>query len=89
MSIIYERHYPEIEFEDPEVSENQGELANSAENLNFERIMEEIYKDAVYILLSEKQAAAREFLKDIVIQADDISVWKMSWERTCSVFSSR
>lgn len=70
-SIIYERHYPVKHLGE---SESQGELEKGTENLSFERIMEELYKDVVYVPLPEKQTAAGEFLKTAIDIANTYEV---------------
>lgn len=65
--VIYEKRFPKLE--QPSLDEMEEITASSndeKEHLTFEEIMERIYKDVVYILMPERVAKAKSFIRKAI-----------------------
>ena len=65
--IIYEKKYPPLEIPPLEEIKEQNTTADEkTERLTFEQIMEKIYKDMVYVLIPEREAKAKAFIRQAI-----------------------
>lgn len=65
--IIYEKKYPPLEIPSlEEIKEQNATADEKTERLTFEQIMEKIYKDMVYVLIPEREAKAKAFIRQAI-----------------------
>lgn len=65
--IIYEKKYPPLEIpSSEEIKALNATETEKTERLTFEQIMEKIYKDMIYVLVPERAAKAKAFIRQAI-----------------------